>query len=199
MQFNQSNLPEQMNDPRLSHYYLYGRKPLYGTATGTASYGQAHDHYRHNSFLSGKSPGRLDGGPQTVEQLVDQGYFAVPRREPEIAILHDRRDTSWLGLDDVLTQVRQRHEIYKQNILDLQWSECYAFNELARSGWPATQEQYAIYERRMQDLRADKRAERVTLWRDASRLRERIPESAQNYLSTLRKLELLNDTDGDLI
>ena len=199
MHFNQPNLSEQMNYPRLSHYYMYGRKPLYGTATGTVSYGQAHDHDRHNSSLSGKAPGRLDGGPQTVEQLVDQGYFAVPRRESETAILHDRRDTSWLGLDDVLTQVRQRNEIYQQNILDLLWSECYAFNELTRSGWPATLEQYAVYERRMQDLRADKRAERVTLWRDVSGLRERIPESAQNYLSTLRKLELLNDMDGDLI
>lgn len=199
MHFNQSNLPEQMNYPRLSHYYLYGRKPLYGTANEATTYGKAHNHDRHNSFLSGKAPGQPDGGPQTVEQLVDQGYFAAPKRESETAILNDRLDTSWLGLDDVLTQVRQRQEIYKQNMLDLQWSECYAFNELARGGWPATQEQYVIYDRRMQDLRADKRAERVSLWRDVSRIRDRIPESAQQYLSTLRKIELLDDVDGDLI
>lgn len=141
----------------------------------------------------------MDDGPQTVEQLVEQGYFAVPTAEPETAILHDRKQTSWLGLDDILTQVRHRHEIYKKNMLEIEWAKCYAFNELARGGPFPTDEGYAIYERRLQDLHRDQRAERVTLWRDESRLRQQLPESAQQYLSASRKLDIIGDTDGDAL
>jgi len=49
----------------------------------------------------------------------------------------------------------------------------------------------------MNDLRAEQRAERVNLWRDVSRVRERLPESAQQYLSSFRKLEILGDEGGD--
>lgn len=196
MQLNQPDTPIQLNYPRASYYYMYGRKHHYGSLSEARNDGprpfETHSVSRQHSHP-------LDSGPQTVEDLVYQGYFAVPARENETAILHDRVDTSWLGLDDVLTQIRQRHDVYRQNLLELQWSECYAFNELARGGWPPSPEQYVLYERRMQDLRADRRAERVTLWRDVSRLRERIPESAQMYLSALRKLDLLKDTDGDFV
>lgn len=196
MQTNQPDTHIQLDYPRVSYYYMYGRKHQYGTVSPL----RAHGYERlpaETRFFSYKHPHPLDDGPQTVEDLVQQGYFAAPVHESETAILHDRRDTAWLGLDDVLTQIHQRHEVYRQNLLELQGSECYAFNELARGGWPPSPEQYVIYDRRMQDLSADRRAERVALWRDVSRLRERIPESAQLYLSSLRKLDLLQDPDGD--
>jgi hypothetical protein len=40
-------------------------------------------------------------GPQTVEQVIEQGYFAVPNSQPEIAIIDDKKCTAWLGLDAV--------------------------------------------------------------------------------------------------
>jgi hypothetical protein len=132
-----------------------------------------------------------------VEQLVTHGYFAVPKGEPELSILQDRKQTSWLSLDDVLSQIHQRTDIYQQNMLELEWAKCYAFNELAHQGWPATAEQYATYNRRLQDLHADQRAERIAFWKDVSDLRRALPESVQHYLSTYRKLEILDDSRGD--
>ena len=177
--------------------YLYGRQHQYGRTPSTFRYGALPDWTAKPASSSSKFQPGLDDGPQTVEDLIEQGYFAVPAHEPETAILFDRKDTSWMALDDVLGQIKQREEIYKKNILDITWSQCYAFNELARHGPPATDEAYAIYEKRMNDLRAEQRAERVNLWRDVSRVRERLPESAQQYLSSFRKLEILGDEGGE--
>lgn len=194
MNFDPSSIPNRTyND--VAYNYRYGRHRAYGVPSLTSSYGlQGHIGAKLGDsapILSEKDQ------PQTVEQLIERGYFAAPRGEPEMAFLYDRKQTSWMALDDVLGQIRHRYEVYKQNVQDLLWGECYAFNELARNGWPATPEQYGLFERRMQDLRSERRAERVTLWRDVSGLRERIPESAQNYLSAFRKTELLDDAGGD--
>jgi hypothetical protein len=126
-----------------------------------------------------------------VEDLVEQGYFAAPVRDAETAVLGDRQDTSWLALDDVLSQIRHRHDIYRQNMLELEWAKCYAFNDLARQGWPASEEQHALYQRRLQDLHSEQRLERVRFWSDVSRVRLLIPPSAQQYLSALRKTQIL--------
>ena len=137
-----------------------------------------------------------DEGPQTVEQVISQGYFAVPKMAPELAGIHDRRSTSWMGLDDVIGQVREREEVYRKNMLELEWGKCYAFNELARGGWPASEDQMAVYHKRLQDLGSEQRAERVSAWRDISRIRQLFPENMQGYLSAVRKVQILDD-DGD--
>ena len=38
--------------------------------------------------LPAQMAGQQDDGPQTVEQLVTQGYFSVPDSDPETAIIH---------------------------------------------------------------------------------------------------------------
>ena len=48
----------------------------------------------------GKALARLDDVPQTVEHLIEQGYFAAPLGEPVTSILYDKKHISWLGLDD---------------------------------------------------------------------------------------------------
>ena len=138
-----------------------------------------------------------DKGPQTVEQLISHGYLAVPRMVPEMAGLHDRKLSSWLGLDDIITQIRHREELYKKNMIDLEWGKCYAFNEMAHTGWPVSADQMALYHKRLQELHADQRMERVSAWRDISGLKQLLPESVQGYLSSLRKVDILND-EGDL-
>jgi len=57
---------------------------------------------------------------QTVEQIIAHGYFAVPSTDPVTALIGDKKQTSWLGLDDVLKQVRERRELYQQNGYELE-------------------------------------------------------------------------------
>jgi len=54
--------------------------------------------------------------PQTVEQIVSSGYLSIPRSEPETAIISDRKNTSWLGLGDLIGQIRNRYKVYENNI-----------------------------------------------------------------------------------
>ncbi len=50
-------------------------------------------------------------------------------------------------------------------------------------------------DKRLQELYQEQRGERTSLWRDLSRIRLAVPESAQQYLSATRKLSLLNEED----
>jgi len=140
---------------------------------------------------------QIDDGPQTVEQLLQDGYLSIPPWDPETAILEDRRHTSWLGLDDVVNQVSHRRQIYEQNMLDIKWAQCYAFNESARLGWPPLPKQMEIYQKLLQELHAEERAERVSAWRDIVKLRQLLPESIRQYLSSYRKSQILRESPGD--
>jgi len=182
---------------KVKYQYLYGQKPEYGYSVSKAVYPSSRQFYAKSFFSSGTSITQIDEGPQTVEQLVYTGYFTVPPFDPDTAILSDKKHTSWLGLEDVIGQIRQRQSIYEKNMNEIEWSKCYAFNELARGGWPATPEQYCTYNKRLQELHMDQRKERISFWKDVSRLRQSLPESAQQYLSAFRKIEILNDTGGD--
>ena len=199
MDFSQPSQPTVPPDPNISYHYLYGRKHTYGAAHAAVPYWPAPGRYRTHYISAGKALGRLDEGPQTVEQLIDQGYFAAPAAEPETSFLYDSRHSAWLGLDDFVTQIRQRRELYGRNMTGIEWAQCYAFNELARGGWPPTTEQEVIYNKRLQELHAEQRAERIALWRDLSRLRQVIPESVHQYLAANRKLELLSDAEDDAL
>ena len=55
----------------------------------------------------------------------------------------------------------------------------------------ANERQRETLAKRLQECYGEQRAERITLWRDVSRLRVNIPESAQLYLSAHRKLLIL--------
>jgi hypothetical protein len=186
-----------MPEHRPSYYYLYKRARPYLYAPTRTDYGAALHDNGHSDYFLDRGRVNIDRGPQTVEDLLQQGYFAAPARDTETALLLDRQDASWLALDDALTQIRQRHDIYRQNMLELEWAQCYAFNELARHGWPASEEQYAVYQRRLQDLHAEQRLERVRLWSDVSRVRQLVPPSVQQYVSALRKSEILGVDRGE--
>ena len=58
---------------------------------------------------------------------------------------------------------------------------------------PAGGEQHTLLGRRLEGLYAEQRTERVALWRDISRLRQALPESAEQYLGALRKTDILGD------
>lgn len=145
--------------------------------------------------------GSLDKGPQTVEQLIAQGYFSAPPSSSETAILEDKMHSAWLLLEDTIHQVRQRIDMYSRNMYELKLAQCAAQNDLfafeARYGWPAPTEQHYVLGKRLQRLYSEQRSERLALWKDVSRLRQTVPESVQHYLSTFRKIEILNDSPGD--
>jgi len=137
---------------------------------------------------------------QTVEQIIAHGYFAPPPGDPITAILSDKKTTSWLGLDDIISQVRHRYEVYRQNMYEMELAKSAATNSLyahwAYHGLPDAKQFYSRH-KRIQELYQEQRDERVNLWRDVSQLRLALPETAQSYLSSYRKLTALQDEPGD--
>jgi hypothetical protein len=142
--------------------------------------------------------------PQTVDQVIRRGYLAIPKSEPETAIISDKKDTSRLGLDDVIGQVRRRYELYDKNIYEIEIGKCYLISsahaiESARGGVILnSKEKYGI-SKSISELYQQQRDERVNLWRDVSRLRLQLPENAQQYLSAYRKVSILENEEGDAI
>ncbi len=151
-------------------------------------------------FTSDLIPRRGYPAHQTVEQVIRRGYLAIPESEPETALISDKKLTAGLGLDDVISQIRKRYEVYDKNIYELEWSKCEAINCLYRhEGYHGPTDgkiEYSV-SKRMNELYMEQRAERVNLWRDVSRLRLELPENAQQYLSAYRKVSILEDDKGD--
>jgi hypothetical protein len=137
---------------------------------------------------------------QTMEDVIARGYLAIPTGDPVTALLTDKRDTSWLGLDDAIRQIRARYELYARNMNGILYSTAAATNALhtweAERGWPSDR-QLDNTHKTLQSLYAQEREERVSLWRDIARVRATLPEVVQQYLAAHRKLVLLDDTDGD--
>jgi len=152
-------------------------------------------------FSSDLSVRRTFAVPQTVEQIVSSGYLSIQQSEPETSIISDRKNTSWLGLDDLIGQIRNRHKVYENNIYELEKGKCAAINSLyTHEAWhgPTTSKVEYSANKRLDNLYAEQREERTNLWRDISRLRLLLPEQAQNYLSAYRKVSILEDKKGDM-
>jgi hypothetical protein len=136
----------------------------------------------------------------TVEQIIANGYLAIPKSDPVEAIISDKKHTSWLGLDDVIGQIRKRYELYEKNMYELELGKCSAINTLyTHEAWHGPSDSRGEYSlgKRMDKLYKDQREERTNLWRDISRLRLLLPENAQKYLTAYRKDSILKDSKGD--
>ena len=137
---------------------------------------------------------------QTVEDVIHNGYLSIPKVAPETAIITDKKRTAWLGLDDIIGQVRNRFELYERNIYELEISKCAAINCLhehrAYHGPTTSKAEYSV-QKRLDALYGEQREERVNLWRDISRLKLLLPENAQNYLAAHRKVAILEGSKGD--
>lgn len=139
---------------------------------------------------------------QNVEDIVRNGYFAIPKSEPETAIISDKKQTSALGLDDIIGQVRQRYEIYEKNIYQIELGKCYALNsmfaiEAKRGGVRLNSREAYSLNKSLREFYEQQRDERVRLWQDVSRLKLALPEQAQQYLSAYRKVSILEGAKGD--
>ena len=137
---------------------------------------------------------------QTIAHIVAQGYFSIPNNDPVTAIVSDKKDVTWLGLDDVISQLRRRYEIYERTFYELELAKCAATNALhdwkAERGQPSDRQLDSL-QRTLQGLYLQQREERLHLWKDISRLRQVFPEWAQQYLAAVRKVDLLEDARGD--
>ena len=151
-------------------------------------------------FTSDIVPKKTWSKTTTVEDIITKGYLAIPDSEPETAIISDKKHTSWLGLDDVIHQVRHRVELYQRNSYDIEQAKCEAMNNLyeheAYIGPADSRVRYAV-SKRVNDLYSEQREQRVNLWRDISKLKQLLPEHAQSYLSSYRKMAILNDIGDD--
>ena len=146
---------------------------------------------------------RFRHGP-TVEQVIAQGYFAAPRGRPETSIITDKEHTSWLGLDSIIQDIRQRYEICERNLYEIELAKCDAltafYSREATVGFvPANGKEFYSLNKNLQGLYQQQREERTSLWQDVSRLKHTLPEVAQQYLSQYRKVSLLTDDKGDAL
>jgi len=140
-------------------------------------------------------------GP-TVEDIISMGYFAAPKSDPETAIITDKKHTSKLGLDDVISQVRDRYQIYERNIYQIELGKCYAMNsifsvEADRGGVSMSSREAYSLSKSLREFYEQQRDERRSLWADVSKLKLLLPEQAQSYLSSYRKLAILDGLEGD--
>ena len=190
--------PALAQDSYVPYFYQSGRFLSYGHPSGRALARPGSASYARYEFSSDQP---LWQHPQTVEQIIARGYLAVPEGEPETAIISDKRQTAWLGLDDLISQVRHRYQLYQQNIYEMHQAVCEANNavhrQVADQGAPANERQRYSANKMIQGLYEQQRSERVHLWRDVSRLRLGLPESMQQYLAAWRKLSILEDFEGD--
>ena len=154
--------------------------------------------YDFSSDLMVKSPFNKT---ETVEDIISRGYFAVPQYDTIQALLSDKKHTSRLGLSDIIGQIRNRYALYEKNIYDLEWAKCAAINTLyAHEAWhgpPDSRAEYSVG-KRLDKLYKDQREERTNLWRDISRLKLLLPETAQLYLAAYRKTSILEDLKSDV-
>ena len=195
MNTNPSNQPYHLLRANKAQYYYERRQHAVSSSQRDPQALPKHGAARRLYFSSSGFPS-IDDAPQNIDQILRHGYMALPTADLETATIQDKQHTSWLGLDDILGQIHQRDEIYRRNMNELLWGECYAFNEFARGGWPPSPDQDSKYQERLADLAMQQRAERISAWRDTSALRQLLPESAQQYLSAFRKNELLRDLGG---
>ena len=186
------------------YFYQSGKFLAYGIPGETGLTGlsdQSSGRYDFTSdLIQGKGYSRRQS---TVEDIVRNGYFPIQKTEPETAIISDKKQTSGLGLSDIIGQVRQRYEIYEKNIYQIDLGKCYALSsmftvEAERGGVRQDSREAYSLSKCLREFYEQERDERVRLWQDVSRLKQALPEQAQQYLTAYRKVLILeDDSAGD--
>lgn len=184
------------------YFYQSGRFLAYGLPGQTTQKSVLDSTIASHDFTSDLTGKRTWPKTQTVEDIIQHGYLAVPHSEPEIALISDKRDISKLGLSDIISQVRQRVDIYENNMYQIELGKCYTISsqlavESSRGGvCMSSKEAYGL-NKNLGEFYQQQRDERNRLWSDISKLKLLLPEQAQNYLSSYRKLSILEDINGD--
>ena len=185
----------------MPYFYQSGKFLLYNIP------GRRSDSYKFRQssgydFTSDLVPNRSGyAKPQTVEDIILKGYFAPPRSEPETALISDKTHTTKLGLGDIIHQIRDRYLIYEKNMYQIEMSKCYAVSsqlavESSRGGIARDSREAYSLTKNIGELYLQQCEERRRLWADISKLKQTLPEQAQSYLSSYRKMSILQE-DGE--
>mgnify|MGYP006297028885 FL=1 len=203
---HQQNIPNgpAFGSDYVPYFYQSGQFLAYNLVDNTAAKGlleRSISNYDFNSYVTGKS---FPQGIQTVEDVIQKGYLAVPETEPETALISDRNHVSKMGLSDIICQIKGRYRIYQQNIYQLERSKSDAVNcqfaiEASRGAVAMDSKEAYSLNKRITELYVQQLNERTKLWQDVSKLRQLLPENAQNYLTSYRKLSILQDNEGDIL
>lgn len=197
-------LPEYLsNGPHLGPQYmpyfyaagLFARYSLPHAKTKMNSLNQPSTGYDLTSDLTQKSSPKWH---QTVEDVIRSGYLSVPKAQLETALISDKQHVASLGLDDVISQVRSRYEIYRHNMYEIEQGKCYMTSAMyavqaLRGGVRLDSREAYSLSKGIREFYQLQRDERVRLWQDISRLKQVLPEHAQSYLGAYRKLAILGD------
>ncbi len=102
----------------------------------------------------------------------------------------------------MISQIRQRQEIYKNNIYQINLGICYTISsqlavESSRGGVAMNSKEAYGLNKNISEFYQQQRDERTRLWADVSKLKLLLPEQAQSYLSSYRKMSILEDIKGD--
>ena len=183
----------------LPYFYQSGKFLRYGIGNSDAL-SQKFSAMGRYDFTSDLVPNTRWPQQPTVEDIIQKGYFAIPKSEPETALISDKHHTARLGLGDIIEQIRSRYEIYEKNNYQIEMSKCYAINsqlavESARGGVGANSKEAYSLTKSISELYLQQSEERRRLWADISRLKQTLPEQAQSYLSSHRKLAILKEGD----
>ena len=190
--FGGAYVPYFYQSGRFLAYDIPHRGPKYGYFGASAAYDFTSDIVPKSNRL--RSP--------TVEDIIKNAYFPIPKSEPETAIISDKKHTASLGLGDIISQVRKRYDIYDRNIYQIELGKCYTISsqlavESSRGGVCMSSKEAYSLNKSLRELYEQQRDERVRLWQDISRLKQSLPEQAQQYLAAYRKVSILEDERGD--
>ncbi len=186
----------------IPYFYQSGKFLIYNMPSKTGLRERVSQSYGRYDFTSDLFQKRVYPAVQTIEDVIQRGHFPIPRSEPETAILSDKKQTSRLGLSDIIQQVRQRYEIYDRNIYQIELGKCYTLSamfglEAERGGVRFSSREVYSLNKKLQEFYEQERDERVRLWQDVSRLKLALPEQAQQYLTAHRKVSILEGDEGD--
>ena len=151
--------------------------------------------------ISADRPYRIPSA-QTIEQIINDAHLCVPAGDTTTAFLTDRQHTARLGLDDAISQIRRRYDIYRTNLYEIEIAKCATINAAQTwlsHPWADVGSESEDVHRMLQAFYQQQREERLKLWQDVSRLKLLLPESAQQYLSAYRKVAILKDAEGDAV
>lgn len=135
----------------------------------------------------------------SVDDLVRTGDLKHLNIYDQNDLFADRRKTSYLALDNIVTQIRRRYEIYDSNIRVLEYSKIKLTEHFYQwpqqfGFWPPGQRE--MLSEQMNQLYQKQLDEKVSLWKDVSKLKLMLPQSLNDYLAIKRKSDIYNGGEG---
>lgn len=184
------------------YFYQSGRFLAYGLPSQTTQKSVLDRTVAQYDFTSDLTEKRSWPRTQTVEDIIQRGYLHISQSVPETSLISDKKDISKIGLSDIISQIRNRYQIYEKNIYQIELGKCYTISsqlavESSRGGVAMSSKEAYGLNKNISEFYEQQRDERNRLWADVSKLKLLLPEQAQNYLSSYRKMSILEDIKGD--